>query len=389
MSQEHWLNHRRVILYPRVFLIAFALLSVAWLLGAPALLGAADRHFGMDFLAFWSAGKLAISGDPTAAYDWRALLEASTAGLPGNTNQFVWSYPPTNLLFVMPFAAMPYPWALSLWTVLTVCVFVYAISRLAPMKETIWVAMAFPGVFLNVYQGQNGLLSAALLAGALMLLDRRPLAAGVLVGLLAFKPHLGVLIPFALAAGGYWRVFFSAAVTTVVFFGVAIAVTSWDSLSAFWANMPFAAGLVESGTLPWHKMPSVFVSLMTFGLPTRMAHVGQITFALMALGLVLWSWRRSGCTPPTAALLVSCTLLVSPHLNDHDLAILAVPTAMLAMEGLKHGWLRGERECLLTAWLIPVLDAPVAWATGVHPGLLVTFALIGASLRRIDMATRV
>ncbi len=45
------------------------------------------------------------------------------------------------------------------------------------------LALAFPAVLINVGHGQNGFLTAALLGGALVVLDRRPLFAGILFGL--------------------------------------------------------------------------------------------------------------------------------------------------------------------------------------------------------------
>lgn len=47
---------------------------------------------------------------------------------------------------------------------------------------------------------QNGFLSAGLFGGALVLLERRPVLAGALFGLLTYKPHLGLLVPIVLIA---------------------------------------------------------------------------------------------------------------------------------------------------------------------------------------------
>ena len=50
------------------------------------------------------------------------------------------------------------------------------------MTDRIWLllALAYPAVFINLGHGHNGFLTAALLGGALVLLDRRPLVAGIL-----------------------------------------------------------------------------------------------------------------------------------------------------------------------------------------------------------------
>jgi len=63
------------------------------------------------------------------------------------------------------------------------------------------LALAFPGTFQNFIQGQNGFLSAALLGGGLVILERFPLTGGMLLGALSYKPHLAALIPVALLAG--------------------------------------------------------------------------------------------------------------------------------------------------------------------------------------------
>ena len=58
-----------------------------------------------------------------------------------------------------------------------------------------------PAVFINAVGGQNGTWTAALFGGGLSLLERRPLLAGGLLGLLSYKLQLGLLIPVALLAG--------------------------------------------------------------------------------------------------------------------------------------------------------------------------------------------
>ena len=72
------------------------------------------------------------------------------------------------------------------------------IRAILPPPETPLTAAALPAVFVNIGQGQNGFLTAALLGGALHWLNRKPWLAGVLIGCLAYQPQFGVLIPIAL-----------------------------------------------------------------------------------------------------------------------------------------------------------------------------------------------
>jgi hypothetical protein len=60
-------------------------------------------------------------------------------------------------------------------------------------------------VFVCLAHGHNAFLTAALFGGGLLMLERRPFVAGLLLGCLAYKPQFAAILPLALAAGGYWR----------------------------------------------------------------------------------------------------------------------------------------------------------------------------------------
>src|SRR6185312_2585493 len=91
-------------------------------------------------------------------------------------------------------------------------------ARARALADPLWllIAIAFPAVFVNLGHGHNGFLTAALFGAALVVLDRRPVVAGILFGLLAYKPQFGVLIPLVLIASGRWRCFAAAAVTVAL-----------------------------------------------------------------------------------------------------------------------------------------------------------------------------
>lgn len=114
-----------------------------------------------------------------------------------------------------------------------------------PRPGAALAALAFPAAFWNAGCGQNGFLSAALIAGGLAALERRPVLAGVLFGLMTYKPHLGLMIPLALMAGGCWRALWAAALTAL---GVAAA-----SLLAFgpeaWFAFAQSVGLMNRGVM--------------------------------------------------------------------------------------------------------------------------------------------
>ena len=75
------------------------------------------------------------------------------------------------------------------------------------------------------------MVTMALLGGALLLIERRPWLAGVLIGLLAYKPQFGVLIPVALVAGARWPTIAAAGATVVAL--VAISFAALGSVMSF------------------------------------------------------------------------------------------------------------------------------------------------------------
>src|SRR3984957_15709122 len=113
-----------------------------------------------------------------------------------------------------------------------------ALSPHAGRGDLLWLllVLGFPSVLINIGHGQNGFLTAALLGGALVVLDRRPILAGIMIGLLIYKPQYGLMIPIALAVSGRWRAFAAAAATvavatiaTTLVFGVSV----WHAFAVF------------------------------------------------------------------------------------------------------------------------------------------------------------
>src|SRR4029077_4619478 len=141
-----------------------------------------------DFLSFWSAGHLALEGRASAAYDFAALraVEAQNVGVPFD-GFFSWFYAPIFLLVTAPLASLPYVWAFWVWAAGTLLVYLAAIRAIVPRPIALALALAWPPAILNFLDGQTGFLTAGLLGGALVCLESRPVAAGMLLGLLTFK----------------------------------------------------------------------------------------------------------------------------------------------------------------------------------------------------------
>src|SRR5580704_16846358 len=171
------------------------------------------RPFGDDFINFWSGAYLAVHGLATQVYDPAAFhaFQQSIAG--AQLEGYLYIYPPVLLVLTAPLGLVPYIPALVLWLSAGWFAFYRALRLALPGGGALLLALATPAVFINTVAGQNGTWTAALFGVGLGLLDRRPILAGGFLGLLIYKPQLGILIPVALLAGRRWRAGASATAT--------------------------------------------------------------------------------------------------------------------------------------------------------------------------------
>ena len=338
--------------------------------------------FGHDFLTFWAASYLTLSGDPVAPFDALQLLRAAQLALPDFDRPLLWHYPPTFQLIVLPLALLPYVPASIAWLVTTFLAYLAAMRRLVSHRDLLLLAAAFPAAVVNLRIGQNGFLSAALFAGGIALLRTRPVVAGVLFGLLSYKPHLGLLIPIALLCARQWTALFAAAMTVIAFAATSVAVLGLDTWLAFLNALTQVGERLDDGIVKWRMMPSVYVGMRVSGFGTAPAYAAHLAVAAFATIAVLWAWLRRVPFELAAAVLVSATVLVPPYIFDYDLTLLAIPIMVLATDGARRGWLKGERAILVVAWFSPILHTLNLQEYGVSLAPLCLIALLVIVLRR-------
>ena len=246
--------------YSLILLGLSVLVFAGWIAVSDGLIDRNGQPIGTDFSNVYAAGSLTWQGRSAEAYAPALQHAAEKAVFDGREVPFYgWHYPPFFFAIAVLVAAVPYAWGLAIWLVASFAAYLAAIRAILPRQETLLVAAAFPAVFVNVGHGQNGFLTAALLGGALHWLDRRPWLAGVLIGLLAYKPQFGVLIPIALLAGGRWRTIGAAAATVAALVAVSFALLGSGIWHAFANSMNFTQTVVlEQGGTGWQKIQSIF-----------------------------------------------------------------------------------------------------------------------------------
>jgi hypothetical protein len=243
-------------------------------------------------------------------------------------------------------------------------------------------------VFVNIGHGHNGFLTAALLAGALVLLDRRPIVAGVLFGLLAYKPQFGLMIPLVLVATGRWRAAATATATTAALVAITTLAFGADIWRAALASTAFTREVVlEQGNTGWQKIQSVFSWARMWGGSVPLAYAVQGLTTVAVAGLLVRLWRSDAAYPLKAAALCIATILATPYSLDYDLMVIAPAIAFLAVHGLAHGFAPYEKSVLALAWFVPLIARTVAQATLIPLGVIALLLLLAFTIRRaaLDM----
>ena len=313
-----------------------------------------------DFVTLWAAGRMALANHAAAAYDWPTLklVEESILGHPLN-GYLGWPYPPTVFFIVVPLSLLPYVNAFVLWVLGTFLAYLAAIRAIIGDRVGYLLAASFPAVLANFIVGQNGLLSASLIGGILIFLERRPISAGVLLGLLTFKPHLGFLFTVALLVSGRWRVLASAGVVAALIAGASWATFGGESWQAFLLSIGHT--LKIEGSADWGKLQSAFGLTRAFGGSEALAWNVQIVVTLMVVAAIAVLWRSRATYELKAAALGTGALLATSHLLTYDLAILAVPLAFLFRLGCNGRFLAHELAGMgLACFLILVFSFVVA-----------------------------
>jgi len=430
----------------RVRLVAIAILGVSivalvyLVITAHGLVDTQGRPLGTDFSSFYAAGTHVLEGHPDAPYDMARQHARQQAIFGPATPFYGWLYPPFFLFIAATLALLPYGAALAVWQAVTLGLYLSAMRailtssfrsapagparsgrpddklraspesitpeppgkapRITPRLPWLWIpdrrsaasgmthdwlllALAFPAVLINLGHGQNGLLTAALLGGALAVLDRRPIVAGMLFGLLAYKPQFGLMIPLVLAASGHWRSFAAAAITVAA---LAIATTLTfgpDVWRAFLESGRFARLVVlEQGDPGFYKMQSLFAWTRMWGAPIALAYALQAALAAGLAAALVWLWRSATPYPLKAAALCLGTILATPFTFDYDMMLLAPAIAFFAADGFARGFGPWEKTSLAALWLMPLLARSVAQITLIPIGVPVMLVLFFLLVRR-------
>lgn len=384
LRQADWLDRPRVERIAVAFAVV-ALLATAWHVVQHTTHGVTDAvgmHLGHDFINYWSGARLGAEGRAATAYD-TAAFHAYQRAFAGEASTFrMYSYPPTAMLLTLPLATLGFIPGLVAWSLGGIAATALLLRRLLGTKLALLAAAAAPAAYLNTISGQNGQLSAVLLAGGLMLLERRPVLAGLVLGGLCYKPQLALLLPFALAAAGQWRAFVATGLSALALSAASLALFGPEAWAGFLQQSELQRKLMEAGHSFWHRMPTPFAMLRMLGAGLPLAYAAQILSALGAIGATVLAWRSPATQEVKAAVLVLATFLATPYAWDYDLIACVFAVAWIAGAAARDGFRPWEKIALALLVAMPVLIGPLAKATALQIGPLVLWLALALALRR-------
>ncbi len=317
---------------------------------------------GPDFFSFYSGARLFVLKGGSAVYDLVLQKQFELQVIPHPPGEFVvlpYFHPPYYTLLIAPLAFLDYRAAYYAMAALNLVLAAALIVLLVRGSERIHgraalvaaplIAGFFP-VFVTILQGQSDLVVLVPLAAAYTAWARGRIGwAGIFTGLALAKPQLLLLVPVLFITRRAWR---ALAGFAVVIAGLGIVSITGFGLGPVLGYVNAVGRWAIGGTLPTNGQ-IVYTDTAVYSLRNVLEAVPgggkgvalAILILLLALVALSLSWRPD---KPRLdfALAIAASLVLSPHQNVHDLALLVIPGFALADLALV-GQLRWPRAAAL------------------------------------------
>lgn len=325
-----------------------------------------------DFLAFWTGAVTLHEGRAAELYSYAAQQSLQARLLGGAAPGFQpYLNPPLLALLLEPLVPLGYVRAFYAYDLASALLLALGLAALLGLVPAIRSARggALAAVFLVAgYQpmiqttlgGQNTAVTFALLAALALALRRasdRPrqpaadLAAAIALGLLTYKPQYAIGAGVALVMAGRWTVLAGGAALGLAHY----ALGAWR-IGATWplAMLEFMRDYRPREIAENADTHFSWVRTVDFLMPSPADSLAAAVGVLVVLGL-WWRFRRLGrrATGPWIALVMTGTMLISPHQQYYDAALLTLPAALLVERRLERtgGVSLALRVALAVAWI--------------------------------------
>ncbi|MBS0640325.1 MAG: DUF2029 domain-containing protein [Proteobacteria bacterium] len=349
------------------------------------------REAGQDWMVFYTAIRTYFDGELGRVFDGHWVTEtinrryADWLWLP--LNYHPWLYPPHFLLLLLPFGLLPFAASYALFLALTFALLVMVLANVSRPGLPIWFITAalllFPQTAFIAFTGQNSFLTAALLIAGIGLLERQPVLAGLILGIISYKPQLFLMIPVALLAGRHWAAILAGiastaalALASVAVFGTAV----WQD----WLHTMLASGgdTYQEWVLAARRGgQSLYACLLALGVPPLVCDLAQGAATLASAGIVWWGFRRKMPVDLRLMLLLAAVVFAAPHLSCQDAILLAAAALLLFRRIGDTRPYTGETPLIGAIWFAELFSPPALLKLGlIVPVVIALF--MAAVIRR-------
>lgn len=387
------------------FVLALPLLVVVLLLvfspNFKTIEGPRSAPLGGDFLQEWIGATVFAGGESSRLYDAEYVQglehDPELVGFEWpREDYFPMVYPPFYYQMLRPFSSVPYPWAARLWAVLSalsISLTAWLLFRFYPSSRRVILigvvaSLLFVPLLNCLNMGQKSTFLLMILASAFLLLrNQRPFLAGLVFGLMVFKPHLGVVIGAAMLLKGQWK--FAAGAMTVVALAL---ISSWLShpqlLVDYAATLAGMGDYVQTGGYDLADSHSLWgASQLTFGGLAGGAVKGITVVLSLGVVCLLWFVLRgrlqtdSAMFPRQYAAMVIAMVLLSPHFYNYDLTILLLPMLLIVVRDRPGEWKARATDQILAMvvlglFVLAGMFASIGGAIRVQPSVFLLVAAL-------------
>ena len=161
-----------------------------------------------------------------------------------------------------------------------------------------------------------------------------------------------------------------------------------DTWRASIASAPAAKAVLDDKMLGVEKLQSVFGAVRLLGGGADLAYILQFVTSAAALATLVVFVRQPVTTLAKGAAMATAAALTSPYFLDYDLALVAIPLAWAASQGMRTGFMPWEKSVLAFVFALPAFSRVLAGLAHLPLAPVALVLLYWCVVRRATMEAR-
>ena len=355
-----------------VYLAAFFFLAMCY-----------EADFATDFSIFYVAAQETLSGHPELVYDISAHSHAIEEIRGTTTILAPYFYPPHSLFMFLPLGLFSSTCALAIWMIFGLALYTAAMYKLFPDKKMLFFAYSCPGILINICWGQNAFITCSLLLGFLYFLRKKPWLAGVLLGLLTYKPQFALFCLIAVVASKNWQCVAASIVTTFLMVIASVKVFGFSTWLAFFELIEKfnEISLIFNWTQFAPVQPTAYSLFRLAGIEQSTALMMQYMLSLVMAVLIYYVWSHNADHNLSVVVLGLGIMLGLTYYIQYDMLIVIIPVLFSMASATPTSQI--ETFLLRLLWLLPIVSWVIVYITGIQITPIACAALLIITLQKI------